>query len=229
MMKRTVEPEWLDELPEDDLGAVRSRLDLRRVNFFMGNVGIMASRLRHLFPGGFPERIVELGAGDGTFALRLVRKIVNGARNRELVLVDRQRLVSQAVQERFLRSGWRAKVVPADVFDFLSTTDEADCIFANLFLHHFDGDKLSLLLRLVAEKTRAFIACEPHRSQVGILGTGLLGLIGCNAVTRHDATISVRAGFRGKELSALWPNLGKWKIDERRSGLFSHTFVAVRL
>ena len=229
MMKRTVEPEWLDELPVSDPGAVRSRLDLRRVNFFMGNVGIMADGFRRVFPGEFPERIVELGAGDGTFALRLATRLAAGAGNRELILVDRQKLVSPEIQESFLQTGWRAKVVPADVFDFLSNTEEADCIFANLFLHHFDRDKLSLLLRLVAGKTRAFIACEPHRSQVGILGTRLLGLIGCNAVTRHDATISVRAGFRGRELSALLPNPGKWKIDERRSGLFSHTFVAVRL
>ena len=226
MMKRTVEPEWLDELPANDPGAVRSRLDLGRVNFFMGNVGIVASKLNRLFPGEGPGKIVELGAGDGTFALQLAIQFSGRWKNVELVLVDRQNLVRSEIQEKFLRFGWRAKFVSADVFDFLSTSEPADCVFTNLFLHHFEQENLSLLLRLVAEKAKTFVACEPHRSPMGIAGTKLLWLIGCNAVTRHDATISVRAGFREKEISELWPN--GWKIRERGTGFFSHTFVASR-
>jgi hypothetical protein len=51
-------------------------------------------------------------------------------------------------------------------------------------------------------------------------------LIGCNAVTRHDAAASVRAGFAGRELSALWPARPGWRLREGRAGLFSHLFVA---
>jgi hypothetical protein len=47
-------------------------------------------------------------------------------------------------------------------------------------------------------------------------------------VTRHDAVLSVRAGFAGRELSALWPSADGWKLEERRAGLFSHLFVAHR-
>lgn len=227
-MKRTVEPEWLDELPENDPGAVRSRHDLRRVNFLMGNAGILADRLGRLSSDEFPRRMVELGAGDGTFALRVAAKLAGRTKKVELTLVDRQNLVRSETTEAFLRLGWRTKFVRSDVFEFLSRVEPVDCIFANLFLHHFQGEQLSLLLRLMAEKTRMFAACEPYRSTVGIGGTKLLGLIGCNAVTRHDATISVRAGFRGRELSALWPDVGKWKIEEGAAGWFSHAFVANR-
>jgi hypothetical protein len=57
----------------------------------------------------------------------------------------------------------------------------------------------------------------------------LLWAIGCNAVTRHDATVSVRAGFSGNELSALWPADSGWQLTERRAGFFSHVFVARRM
>ena len=54
-------------------------------------------------------------------------------------------------------------------------------------------------------------------------------MIGCNAVTRHDAAVSVRAGFLGNELSALWPDQKNWQLTERRTGLFSHLFVAQKI
>ena len=52
----------------------------------------------------------------------------------------------------------------------------------------------------------------------------LVGLIGCNSVTRHDAVVSVRAGFTNRELSDLWPTQGAWLLQEQRAGLFSHLF-----
>jgi hypothetical protein len=55
-----------------------------------------------------------------------------------------------------------------------------------------------------------------------------MGLIGCNDVTRHDAAISVRAGFRDGELSACWPIAAGWTLTEKRAPPFSHLFVARR-
>jgi hypothetical protein len=53
-------------------------------------------------------------------------------------------------------------------------------------------------------------------------------MIGCNSVTQHDAPISVRAGFSGDELSALWPDKQNWWLTEQRVGAFSHLFIARR-
>lgn len=227
-MKRIVVPEWLDELPEQDSRAQRSRRDLRRVNYFMGNVRTVARELHPFVPNDRPARLVELGAGDGTLALRLAELLSGVIERTELILVDRQDLVRREVVGKFCERGWRARPVSADVFDFLPKMKRADCMFANLFLHHFDQEQLMRMLHLIAGKTDTFVACEPRRSWLGIFGTKLLPLIGCNAVTRHDATISVRAGFRGAELSALWPHSGSWKIAEYQAGWFSHVLVARR-
>jgi len=47
-------------------------------------------------------------------------------------------------------------------------------------------------------------------------------------VTRHDAVASVRAGFRGTELSALWPDAKDhaWILRERGVFPFTHALVA---
>lgn len=225
-MKRIVETEWLDELPPDDPRALRSRRDLRRVNFFMRNVEILERMLRKAFSDQSPRKLVELGAGDGTFLLNLARKLSPQWRNVEVVFVDRVKTVSAETLQELDQLGWRAEMVCADIFEWLPKCDPVDCMMANLFLHHFEAEKLALLLGLAASKSKMFFACEPRRSALALAGTGLLGLIGCNDVTRHDARVSVRAGFHGKEISERWPRTNGWDIQENRAGLFGHGFVA---
>ena len=70
------------------------------------------------------------------------------------------------------------------------------------------------------------LATEPRRGSFPLAAARLLWAIGANGVTRHDAAASVRAGFAGKELSALWPAGQGRPIEERRGGLFSHVFAA---
>lgn len=101
-------------------------------------------------------------------------------------------------------------------------------MLANLFLHHFDSVRLARLLGRAAENAEAFVACEPRRSLFSLAASAGLGLVGCNAVTRHDAVVSVKAGFAGNELSALWKRGGGWVTKEWPAGLFSHCFTAVR-
>jgi hypothetical protein len=170
------------------------------------------------------RRICDLGAGDGWFMLRVAEEL--RWRDVELVLMDRQPVIENQTKQRFDQLGWRVSVVADDVFSAVHSLEPCDAITANLFLHHFHDDALRELLGLVAERTRLFIACEPSRSSAALFAGRNVALIGCNSVTRHDAVASVRAGFRGQELSALWPAMDRWQITERAAGLFSHLFIA---
>jgi len=146
------------------------------------------------------------------------------------VLVDRQRLLSQRTQAEFEALSWHVESVQMDVFEWLQRADpeRSDVVMATLFLHHFADDDLRALLGHAARQTDFFLACEPRRDNVSLRAAGLLWLIGCGDVARHDARISVRAGFAGNELSALWPVDGGWRLTERPAGGFSHCFVARR-
>jgi hypothetical protein len=226
-LERRREPEWLDELPGDDPRAVRSRRDLRLMNRIMGHGGSIGRVLRAHVRQEAPA-LAELGAGDGTLLLRIASRArwKGGA---DIVLVDRQPVVSATTGEGFRKLGCRVSVDGADVFDWLASVPlRYDAIIANLFLHHFDPPELAKLFALAAARTDLFVGCEPWRARLPLAGSHMLGLIGCNDVTRHDAVLSVRAGFTGRELSALWPTAGDWKLEERRAGLFSHLFVAHR-
>jgi hypothetical protein len=224
--ERRLEPEWLDHLPAADPRAVHARRDLRLVNRIMGHARIIAKPLRAL-PANAP-RIAELGAGDGTLLLRIAQA-PGWAQTAHVVLVDREPAVSADTLERYRERGCRVTIDAGDVFDWLARDSKPfDAIVANLFLHHFERDALTRLFALAAARTRLFIACEPRRARLPLAGSRMLGVLGCNDVTRHDAVLSVRAGFDGRELSALWPGGDAWTTRERSAGLFSHLFIASR-
>ena len=229
-MERCIKPELLDELPRDDPRAVRSRKDLLRVNAWMGNCGIMARALRSTCRGSMPRRLVDLGAGDGKLLLRVARRLRSDWQGTSVVLLARRNIVSLETRQAFAALDWGASPVEADVLDWLRqpAAPACDAIIANLFLHHFTEAQLAELLRAAASLARAFIAVEPRRSARSLFFSRLLRLIGCNRVTRHDAPISVRAGFTGQELSQLWPTGQGWSLQERPAGWFGHLFVAQR-
>jgi hypothetical protein len=228
-MARCVQPEWLDFLDPEDPRASRSRRDLQLVNRVMGNAAILSRALLKAQPHS-PRLIVELGSGDGTFLLRMVQRPTLHWQGGKIIFVDRQSIVSKETRAAFNALGWDVDTVEADVVAWLqhASPGPIDLMIANLFLHHFQSQQLTVLLSSAATRANLFVACEPRRSYTALTGSLLLGVIGCNDVSRHDAHISVRAGFADHELSTLWPPSSRHRLKEYAAGLFSHCFVAQR-
>jgi SAM-dependent methyltransferase len=229
-MKREVTRELLDELPASDLRAIQSRRDLQKVNIAMGHARIMTRALAGAFGDSAPRSIVDLGGGDGTQLLRLAKIMAPRWKPMRAVIVDRQGLLSAQTKAEFEALSWRVESVETDIFAWLerSHAESMDVTVTSLFLHHFKEADLRRLLQHAAAQTGLFLACEPRRANFPLLGASLLGFIGCNDVTRHDAKVSVRAGFAENELSTLWPVGDGWQLRETHAGLFSHCFVAQR-
>jgi ubiquinone/menaquinone biosynthesis C-methylase UbiE len=229
-LPRKVEPELLDQLPADDPRAIRSRRDLKLINALAFHAGLMARGLIRHYGDDKPRTLVDLGAGDGTFMLGVAHRLASRWPNVNVILLDRQSIVSGETRAAFAALGWKVETVAADLFDFFEGSGPVavDIITANLFLHHFTPQQLARLFTRVAQAARLFIACDPRRTawvrEISRLGWA----IGCNDVSVHDAVASARAGFSGKELSALWPSAENWELHERAAGLLSHCFVARR-
>jgi len=229
-MQRLVTPEWLDRLPAKDPLAQESRRDLERLNLVMGNARQMSAALRHLPCAGSPRRLAELGAGDGRFALRVANTLSTSWSGTNLVLLDLQGAVTPDTREEFRRLTWHLETVQSDVLHWLhqARPDGGGVMMANLFLHHFRESDLRRMFEGLSRQAEGFVAIEPRRSRWALACSRMVGCIGCCPVTRHDAPVSVRAGFRGHELSQLWPTNGDWVVSEGPVGLFGHRFVARR-
>jgi len=226
---RFLSPEALDDLDEDDPRAVHSRKDLKRLNRIMGASGILANALTRY--ADHPKRIIEFGAGDGSLMLRLARRLAPRWPDVHVVLLDRQNVVDQKTRDALADIGWTTEILHADLESWIAQDEmqHVDISLANLFIHHFDAGTIRRLFEVLATRSNMFVACEPRRARLPLIGSRLVGMIGANEVTRSDAVLSVRAGFRGEELSSLWPaSASEWTLTEHRAGLFSHVFVARR-
>jgi hypothetical protein len=222
---RRLETELLDVLPADDPAAKRSRRDLKLLNAAMLHPNVMARRMRR-YSVRAPSRIVELGAGDGSFMLRLGRRLAPHWPGVGIVLVDQKDAVAAETRRELAKLGWQENRVTQDVFEYLAKAEPADIIIANLFLHHFRPEQLTEIFKRCAELASVFIALEPRRARLPLVGSRLIWLLGCNHVSRHDAVASVRAGFRDRELSGLWPEQRGWALHEGSVGPLTHGFTA---
>jgi hypothetical protein len=204
---RQLEAEILDHLPADDARARTSRL-----------AGLDRT----------PRTLVDLGSGDGLFLLGVARRLARRWPSLHVVLADMKDATSDETRDGFKKLGWSCEIVTGDVFDTLRTVDNGAVVTANLFLHHLSDAALRDLLALAADRAAALVACEPRRSRSALVASHLVVLLGANHVTRHDAVASVRAGFQGRELSALWPQGLGWSLREGLDFPFTHGFSAVR-
>jgi len=258
---RIVVPEVLDGLAANDPDAQRSRRDLQRVHQIMGTRRTVLRALRALPMQRMDKRplqVLELGAGDGSLMLGVARGLTGEWPRVALTLLDLQNLLSATTTADYAAVGWEVKVQVGDALAWAersdADTDTAtkldttppgaprwDLIVANLFMHHFKDPQLAVLLAAVAARSAHFFACEPRRAGLALVGSHLIGALGVNSVTREDAVLSVRAGFRDGELSALWPTMrskkataltpeptSEWTLKEYSAGLFSHCLLASR-
>jgi len=227
MNVRRLTPELLDELPPETPEARASRRDLHALNALMGHRRAWRSWLRREFGSEPPRSIVEIGAGDGAMVAENLLATFPDGKGATRLLVDRAPWVADSTLRALRDADWEVNIEAADVFVWLENAPRTDAICANLFLHHFDDAALARLFSRASCASRIFAALEPRRGWLSLAGTVALPLIGANRVTRHDARVSVEAGFRAQELSTLWPIDG-WRCEERRALPFSHWFCARR-
>jgi hypothetical protein len=212
-MQRILQAELLDSLPPDHPDALHSRRDLRIVNRCMGNYGWFARTLPALLRPG--ETALELGAGDGSFGLRLAGR---GIPVDGLDLWPRPPAWPAARQ-------WHQ----ADLRTFPGYA-RYPVVAGNLIFHQFNEAELAELGAVLRREARAIVACEPIRRRSSQVLLAALGpLLGANAVTRHDARVSVAAGFQGDELPrALGLRADEWNFRCNETALGAFRMVATR-
>lgn len=212
MKQRLLVPELLDSLDAADPRAIRSRLDLRFINLFLGNERWIRSMLQE--HSVEIRSLQELGAGRGHLLKRL-HSILPEAIVTGLDLSARPEGLPSGI--RWIRG------------NFLETlTDgKADACIGNLILHHFDSEALRTLGGKLQE-FRLLLFSEPLRKTLPMrLARMVLPLAG--KVTRHDMPASIRAGFLKGELpSLLGLDPARWNVKEYESGRGSLRLMAIR-
>jgi hypothetical protein len=212
-MLRACRPELLDSLPPDHPDALHSRRDLRLINRLMRNQAWFERELPPLLRAS--EAVLELGAGTGELGLRL---------NAGGITVDGLDLWPRPDRWPPGRAWHRADLRRFAGFD------RYPVVIGNLIFHQFSDSELGELGTRLRRSARVIVACEPARRRLSqIMTAALAPILGINHVTRHDAQVSMTAGFCADELAHLLGlDDGAWRYTGRTTMLGANRMVAVR-
>ena len=183
-MHREIQPELLDSLPADHPDALHNRRDLHLTNQLMGNYRWFARTLPiHIRPD---ESVLELGAGTGEMGCRL---------HKAGIAVDGLDFWPRPINWPGA-SEWHRE----DLLKF-KRYERYPVIVGNLIFHQFRSEELTLLGAKLNRSARLILVSEPARRRFSqIAFAGIARFAGANHVSRHDAHVSIAAGFCDEEL-----------------------------
>ena len=199
-------------------------VELRRINRWLGDARALR---RALFTPPAPDHregfsVLDVGAGSG----QLLRVIAAEVRKRGLSV---GRLVGVELNERSARAvlqesrGYReVAAVRADAFHLPFVAGAFDYVICSLFTHHFRDEQVVELLREFARVARRrVIVIDLHRHALAYLLYTTLGkLFLRNRLVREDGALSIRRGFRPRELRDLAARAGLGNAEVRRRFAF---------
>ncbi|WP_379713817.1 hypothetical protein [Haloferula chungangensis] len=208
-MERVIEPEIIDGMAPDHPMAIRSRRDLRMINFIMGNERWIRGCVKK-HRASAAKGIVELGAGGG----ELLGTLASYGPSTGYDLVPKPEHLGEEVS-------WKQGDLWAREAEI-----SGGILVANLFLHHLQAEELGRLGDM-AKRFDVLIFVEPLRTKdAEWMGERLLPIVG--EATKHDMMVSIRAGFVAGELPELLGLGSEWKVSERSTWRGGHRVLALR-
>ena len=213
LSRRATEPELLD-LGVADEEVVRSLADLRLVNRWLGGRRGLRDAVRPYLGAG--ARLLDVGCGSADLPAFLVR----GNPGTLAVGVDCKVL-------HLRQAPAPVRPVVADVRALPFRPRSFDVVTASLFLHHFDPPEVATVLRaLFGLARRALVVNDLHRAQVPLaFGRVAFPWMFRSPVSVCDGLVSIRRGFRPRELLAAFREAGIDRVQVRRR--FPYRLVAV--
>jgi ubiquinone/menaquinone biosynthesis C-methylase UbiE len=213
LRERATEPESLDlGVPEAE--AVKSLRDLRRVNRWLGGRRSLLAAIRPYLQTG--SRVLDVGCGSADLPAA--------------VMADQPGTIAVGVDVKLLhlrQAPTAVRRVMADVGALPFGPRSFDVVTASLFLHHFDGAEVALLLAtLFRLARRALVVNDLHRALVPwLFARAVFPFTFESQVSVDDGLLSIRRAFRPGELRRAFHDaqIPQVRIDRR----FPYRLVAV--
>lgn len=214
----------------DDPAVDRAALDgaLRAIRWVNRRVGGQAALLTHLarwsarWDKAGPITLLDIATGSADLPIAARRWALDRGFDLRITAVDLHATTLDlarehvARQEQAIRAGITLERADALALDDRFAPGAFDYTHAGLFLHHLTDDHAAAVLRSMRRLARrGLVWNDLHRSRVGYAATWLATLF-AGRIVRHDARVSVLAGFTRDEALALARRAG---IDQPRYDL----------
>lgn len=233
-MPRTITPEMMDDPGVEPRDLDRSLRYIRSVNRFLGGRSALLSHLRRWsasWATGESVTLLDIATGSADLPLASVRWALSEGIDLRVTAIDAHEKTLALAREhvdRFPALAPSIELVRCDAFTLLDRfgPESFDYVHAGLFLHHLSDLRVQTMLRIMERLARrGVIWNDLVRSNLARVGIRLLTL-GGPPIVRHDARVSVAAGFTKHE--ALDLARRAWEHDAAyRSSFFSQRFTVV--
>lgn len=201
-------PEKMDHPDVNPDELQRALRFLQRVNRFLGGSRATIRHLDEWFrdrtPGDEPLRVLDIATGSGDIPVA----IVHWARKRgipiKVIAIDSHRITLEVARKQTAAHP-EIEIVEMDARELLGrfAPSSFHVTHTALFLHHLDDGDVVLVLRAMNTlASRGIIWSDLIRSPVTKVGVWPVAMIS-PPIVRHDAIVSMDAGFTRNEALAL--------------------------
>ena len=193
------------ELRGPQLYAALNQLHI--INFWLGGYNISLRGLKLLtkdLPKEQEISIADLGCGGGHTLIQKARWCRKHNIKARFMGIDANLSTIEYAREK-CKSFPEISFVQADICSEEFLSEKYDILSCNLLLHHFDNQQLDYYIpRWTAQAGIGIIVNDLQRHPLPyILFNIVTRLFGASYMTRHDGLLSIRRGFRRKELGQL--------------------------
>ncbi len=207
-MHRVLTPEHMDEpgVPKAELD--RALGFIRAVNARLGGSAALIAHLKRWsarWPKGRPVTLVDIATGSADIPIAAVRWARSRGHDLRVTGIDLHETTLDLAREHLARHPDVADAIALESADALTLTSRFepasfDYAHAGMFLHHLSFEKALTVLRIMDRLARrGLVLNDLNRSPVAAAGIYLLTLA-APPMVRHDARVSVRAGFSKAEV-----------------------------
>ena len=221
--KRSAQHEFLDSPDCDPALAAESYRFMEKVNRFFGgarNVRRFIEKAAAAHKSASPIRILDIGSGSCDIPIAVSR----WARGRGIpVKFTCLEIFDSAVKiarAKIAESGETSiELLQEDVFTHCPS-EPYDYAVASMCFHHFEDEKiLELMRRLRTFVKRGVLINDLHRSFLTWLGAVPMTAFSHEGV-KHDSRLSIRRGFKIRELRELLMRLDDVSVSVKPTWLF---------
>lgn len=210
MKARSTEQEIMDDLNCHGPVVDQTLRELEFINRWLGGNEITINGLQQIIKA--PDRtyrIADMGCGGGDM-LKLIARWGAGRKfNLQLTGIDANPNIVQFAKENCQQFRF-ISCETGNVFSPELQNRSFDVIVATLFTHHFsEGELVDLFLAWRKQVTTGIVINDLHRHPLAFYSIKLLTrLFSKSAMVKFDAPLSVKRGFRKKDLEVILEKAG---------------------
>ncbi len=202
--------EWLDAERMNSHDLAENLRDIRRINAALGWTSFATRDIIRLLRTQ-PDRawsLLDVASGSADIPIAIARAAQRAGVNLRITVTDRSPQIVAIARERCAATP-AITVEQQDALALPYPTGAFDVALCTLALHHFAPDEAVRLLRSLARVGQRTLVYDVVRSPLAWAGViALTRLTRMNAMTCHDAPVSVRRAYSAAEARALAAEAG---------------------